>query len=51
MTTKDDEKEGELDRMAQNCSHLDQIREVTPSANGCEDWAWCYIDEMVLKPA
>jgi uncharacterized UBP type Zn finger protein len=23
--------------MAQTCSHLDQIREVTPSANGCED--------------
>jgi hypothetical protein len=20
-----------------NCTHLDQIREVTPSANGCED--------------
>ena len=23
--------------MAQNCTHLDQIHEVTPSANGCED--------------
>ena len=23
--------------MAKQCSHLDQIREVTPSANGCED--------------
>ncbi len=23
--------------MTQQCSHLDQIREVTPSANGCED--------------
>ena len=23
--------------MAKQCTHLDQIREVTPSANGCED--------------
>src|SRR5690242_13343194 len=23
--------------MAKQCSHLNQIREVTPSANGCED--------------
>jgi uncharacterized UBP type Zn finger protein len=23
--------------MATTCTHLDQIREVTPSANGCED--------------
>jgi uncharacterized UBP type Zn finger protein len=84
------------------CSHLDQIRDVTPSAEGCEeclrigstwvhlrlcltcgrvgccdsspnqhasghvahsghpivrslepgeDWAWCYVDELVLEPA
>src|SRR5690348_10298003 len=88
--------------MAQICTHLDQIREVAPSANGCEDclkigdswvhlrlcltcghvgccddsknkhatrhfhatnhpiiqsfepgedWAWCYIDELLLEPA
>src|SRR5437763_10518355 len=30
-------KEGEQKHMAQQCSHLDQIRDVTPSANGCED--------------
>ena len=23
--------------MTQPCSHLDQIRDVTPSSNGCED--------------
>ena len=23
--------------MAKQCTHIDQIREVTPSANGCED--------------
>lgn len=23
--------------MAENCSHLDQIQSVTPSASGCED--------------
>lgn len=23
--------------MAKNCSHLDQVNEVEPSANGCED--------------
>lgn len=23
--------------MAENCTHLDQIHDVTPSANGCED--------------
>ena len=95
-------QEGEQKHMAQQCSHLDQIREVTPSANGCEDclrlgdtwvhlrlcltcghvgccddsknkhatrhfhatnhpiiqsfepgedWAWCYIDELLLEPA
>ena len=95
-------KEGEQKHMAQQCSHLDQIRDVTPSANGCEDclktgdtwvhlrlcltcghvgccddsknrhatrhfhatnhpiiqsfepgeeWAWCYIDELLLEPA
>ena len=84
------------------CSHLDQIRDVTPSTDGCEDclrigswwvhlrlcltcghvgccdsspnrhasaharetghpivrslepgedWAWCYVDEVVLEPA
>jgi uncharacterized UBP type Zn finger protein len=84
------------------CTHLDQIRDVTPSADGCEDclrigswwvhlrlcltcghvgccdsspnrhasahaketghpivrslepgedWAWCYVDEVVLEPA
>ena len=25
------------ENMAQRCTHLDQIQEVTPSANGCED--------------
>ena len=95
-------KEGEPKHMAQHCSHLDQIRDVTPSAHGCEDclkigdswvhlrlcltcghvgccddsknkhatrhfhatnhpiiqsfepgedWAWCYIDELLLEPA
>jgi uncharacterized UBP type Zn finger protein len=84
------------------CTHLDQIHDVTPSADGCEDclrigswwvhlrlcltcghvgccdsspnqhasaharetghpivrslepgedWAWCYVDEVVLEPA
>jgi uncharacterized UBP type Zn finger protein len=84
------------------CTHLDQIRDVTPSAEGCEDclrigsswvhlrlcltcghvgccdsspnrhatahardtghpivrslepgeeWAWCYVDQVVLEPA
>jgi uncharacterized UBP type Zn finger protein len=84
------------------CTHLDQINEVTPSADGCEDclrigstwvhlrlcltcghvgccdsspnrhasahardtghpivrslepgedWAWCYVDQVVLEPA
>ena len=34
--------------MAKNCTHLDQIQDVTPSANGCEDclkigdtWSTC----------
>ena len=30
-------KEGEHTHMTQQCSHLDQIRDVTPSSNGCED--------------
>ena len=30
-------KEREHKHMTQHCSHLDQIREVTPSANGCEE--------------
>jgi uncharacterized UBP type Zn finger protein len=23
--------------MSENCTHLDQVRDVTPSSNGCED--------------
>jgi uncharacterized UBP type Zn finger protein len=89
------------DPSASGCSHLDLIRDVTPSADGCEDclrtgswwvhlrlcltcghvgccdsspnrhasaharasghpiirslepgedWAWCYVDEVVLEP-
>ena len=45
------------------CTHLDQItvRELPPSATGCEDclrtggkwfhlriWSWCYIDEVAF---
>jgi uncharacterized UBP type Zn finger protein len=34
--------------MAEECTHLDQIREVTPSADGCEDClaigdTWVYL--------
>ena len=25
------------DGMSENCTHLDQVRDVTPSSNGCED--------------
>ena len=30
-------KEGKHEQMTKQCSHLDQIHEVTPSANGCEE--------------
>ena len=29
--------EGEEGEMAARCTHLNQVREVTPSADGCED--------------
>ena len=39
--------------MAMNCSHLDQIRDVTPSANGCEDClkigdTWVHLRECLI---
>jgi hypothetical protein len=33
------------------CSHLLEIRDVVPSAQGCEDWLWCYVDEVMMEPA
>lgn len=34
---KAENKKSEEERMQKQCTHLNQIREVTPSANGCED--------------
>lgn len=34
--------------MSTTCTHVDQVREVTPSADGCEDWWWCYADEVAF---
>ena len=32
----------------ETCSHLTEIEAVTPSADGCEDWGWCYVDQLLL---
>jgi hypothetical protein len=35
------------------CTHLDEIRIEPPEAvAGCEDWSWCYLDEVafVVEP-
>ena len=38
--------------MTSVCTHLDQIRDVTPrTPQGCEDWARCYVDEIMMEPA
>ncbi len=51
--------------LGRECTHLDQIEDVEPSAEGCdatehplvqsfqpgEDWIWCYVDEVVMEPA
>src|SRR5436305_2318972 len=39
--------------MAKQCTHLDQIRDVTPSANGCEDClrigdTWVHLRECLI---
>jgi len=39
--------------MATNCTHLDQIRDVTPSAHGCEDClktgeTWVHLRECLI---
>ena len=41
------------EHMAKQCTHLDQIREVTPSANGCEDClktgdTWVHLRECLI---
>ena len=40
-------------QMAKNCTHLDEIRDVTPSANGCEDClkigdTWVHLRECLI---
>ena len=39
--------------MATECPHVDQIRDATPSAEGCfkpgEDWGGCYVDQLMLE--
>ncbi len=42
----DDDKE--QNRMATSCKHVDQIQDVTPSAKGCEEWRWCYLDQGMV---
>ena len=42
-----------------SCTHLDQIRDVKPSAAGGhpivrsiepgERWRWCYVDELLME--
>ena len=39
-------------KMPENCTHLDSVKEVTPSANGCEDClktgdAWVHLRECL----
>ena len=41
--------------MTKQCTHQDQIRDVTPSGNGCKEclalgdtWRWCYVDQIYL---
>ena len=34
--------------MSESCTHLDQVADVTPSSNGCEDWWFCYLDELAF---
>ena len=31
------------------CTHLDRIHDVTPSSWDCEDWYWCYFDQLVFE--
>jgi hypothetical protein len=51
--------------VADTCTHLDTIADVTPSSNGCEDcerigglirsyepeenWWWCYPDQLFFE--
>jgi hypothetical protein len=30
------------------CSHLDRAGDVTPSSGGCEDWWYCYVDDLTF---
>lgn len=36
--------------MADACSHLGTVQNVTPSGEGCgEDWWWCYPDQLAFE--
>jgi Zn ribbon nucleic-acid-binding protein len=45
--------QGRKKLMAKQCTHLDEIRDVTPSANGCEDClkigdTWVHLRECLI---
>ena len=35
--------------MEETCVHLEDVGDATPSSNGCEDWWWCYADELFFE--
>jgi hypothetical protein len=34
--------------MSDTCMHLDQVANMSPSSDECEDWWYCYLDDLAF---